>query len=129
MIRSVWVWGPAVAMMAALFVTSSNTSVSLPGRFDLLAHLGAYVVLGLLCIRGFAGARWSGVTRWTLAWGVALTSAYGLTDELHQMFVAGRQAAWDDWLADTVGGLIAAGVVGWGQILRFNMNRRPPADS
>ena len=112
MIRRLWVWGPAVAMMGALFLSSSRTGISLPGRFDLLAHLGAYVLLGLLCVRGFAGARWSGVTRRSLWLAVALTSAYGLSDEVHQMFVVGRSASWEDWVADTAGGVIAAVLVG-----------------
>ena len=34
---------------------------------------------------------------------VALTSAYALTDEIHQIFVEGRSCQFSDWLLDTCG--------------------------
>jgi VanZ family protein len=35
-----------------------------------------------------------------------------MSDEVHQMFVAGRTAAWDDVAADLRGALIGAALVG-----------------
>jgi len=42
---------------------------------------------------------------------LSFCSLYAVTDELHQYFVPGRTAMWQDWLLDTVGalfGVIAA---------------------
>ena len=38
-------------------------------------------------------------------------SFYGATDEIHQYFIPGRSAMWQDWVLDTVGALIGVGVV------------------
>ena len=83
-----------------------------PGRFDWLdlpyvdklLHAGAFGILALLL------ALASG--RPLLA--LVLASAYGVSDELHQLAVPGRSASGLDWLADTVGaGLVAAVVFLW----------------
>jgi VanZ family protein len=39
---------------------------------------------------------------------VALTLGYGITDEIHQMFVPGRIASVADILADITGGMLGA---------------------
>jgi VanZ family protein len=95
-------------MMAALFLASSGDVVALPGRSDLIAHLSAYFLLWSLSVRGFAGARWRGVTPRALWFGWLVSAGYGLSDELHQLFVDGRVAALDDWLADAAGGALGA---------------------
>lgn len=38
---------------------------------------------------------------------ILLTSLFGAVDELHQYFVPGRSADYQDWLADTIGAIIA----------------------
>ena len=40
-------------------------------------------------------------------WALALASLYGVSDEVHQRFVPGRSADVTDWLADTLGALVA----------------------
>lgn len=39
---------------------------------------------------------------------VALTSLYAITDEFHQLFVAGRSCQFSDWCIDTFGAIIGA---------------------
>lgn len=39
---------------------------------------------------------------------IACTSAYAVTDEVHQLFVEGRSCQVSDWVIDTCGGLIGA---------------------
>jgi VanZ family protein len=87
---------------------------SLPGRdvpisvghpWDWLIHAGMYGGLGFLIVRA---ATLSGWARLHLVWlGLAL-SAYGALDEVHQMFIAGREASLSDWVFDTFG--VAAGL-------------------
>ena len=42
---------------------------------------------------------------------IIFTGAYGMSDEVHQMFVASRSADIMDWIADVVGG--SAGIYGF----------------
>jgi VanZ family protein len=39
---------------------------------------------------------------------IVTASVFGLTDELHQLFVPFRESSWQDWLADTIGAVIGA---------------------
>ena len=121
-----WIWGPAIAQMAAIFVASSLTAVpDLPGGLsNHTGHFIGYALLGAFSCRGFAGARWRGVTVGAAWRGVALASAYGVTDEFHQSFVANRTPAVDDWLADTLGALTGVLIV-----LAIVRLRRRGADS
>lgn len=111
--RLLWWWTPAVAVMAGIFAVSGIENLSAPpgGVSDKAGHAMAYGGLALFVLRAVARARVTHVT-WggaLLAWG--LTVAYGATDELHQYFVPGRFAAFDDWVADAVGSAVALVVV------------------
>ena len=99
------------AQMAAIFAASSLTEVpGLPGGLsNYTGHFLGYALLGALALRGFARARWDGVSAGAAIRAVVVSSAYGITDELHQLFVTGRQASVADWVADTLGAL--AGVL------------------
>ena len=44
------------------------------------------------------------------AWALLAASAYGATDEFHQLFVPGRSCDVFDWLADTTGAALAVGL-------------------
>ena len=98
------VWGPAVALMTLIFLVSATSEPpSTPGLSDANAHGIVYAVLGALMLRGVAGGRWDGVTIGGAVVAVALTAAYGITDEWHQSFVPARTAELRDLLADTIG--------------------------
>ncbi len=81
-------------------------SITLVAGTDKLAHAGAYTVLGALLTVATAGARFSGRRAVVIA--AALASLYGVSDELHQAFVPGRETSAGDWVADTVGALAGA---------------------
>jgi hypothetical protein len=101
-------WAAVAAWMLLLFVLSDQPDPSRTGsgafRLDLrkLAHLGAYTVLGglayLACI--LSGTR---LAAW---WAIVLTVGYGLTDELHQLYVPGRSGLLIDVVIDALGGLL-----------------------
>ena len=111
--RWVWVWGPVVAQMVAIFALSSVSGVpDLPGGLsNYTGHFIGYGLLSALALRGFAGARWAAVSSSSGWRAVALASAYGVTDEVHQSFVAARNASFDDWAADTIGAVTGVAVV------------------
>ena len=108
-----WVWGPAWAHMAAIFVSSSLPVSAIPSIAfvvpDKLVHGAVYGLLGGLVLRAFAGAQWTGVKPRTALGAVALTIAYGVSDEWHQSFVPGRTPEIMDLVVD---GIAAAVVVG-----------------
>ena len=102
-----WVWGPALAQMVAIFVLSSIPAVpSLPGGLTgYTGHFIGYGLLGALTLRGFARAKWNGMTA-SAAWrALAFASLYGVTDEFHQSFVPNRDASVEDWIADVAGAI------------------------
>lgn len=101
----------ALAWAALVFWLSSRPDplpFSLAGALgvDKLVHGAGYAVLGALLVLATAGARRS--VRRAVVIAVALASLYGVTDELHQSFVPGRDTSAGDWAADTVGALAGA---------------------
>ena len=103
--------------MAVIFHLSSLTD-PLPAVteriWDKALHFGVYASLGLLFVRAFRGEG----TGWIAAAALALaaTSAYGASDEWHQLFTPGRESGLDDWIADTLGG--AMGVATFALVVR-----------
>jgi VanZ family protein len=97
-------WAPVVLWAGVIFVLSSIPSLSTGlGTWDLVlrkaAHVTEYAILGALLLRALRSA--------PLA--LLAGSAYAATDEVHQLFVSGRQGSALDWLIDTIG--VAAGVL------------------
>jgi VanZ family protein len=46
-----------------------------------------------------------------LFFSILTASLYGVTDEVHQLFVPFRESSWQDWLADATGSGLGAVVV------------------
>jgi len=78
---------------------------------DKLAHAAEYGVFAVLLFRALFWPQYKGLSREDLkkaALVVLLTSGlYGLSDEIHQMYVPGRAATFPDWLADFTGSALA----------------------
>jgi VanZ family protein len=118
---AVWRWAVVAAYMAALFLASSGPGADLPpGRnLDKLLHAGAYGVLAALAAWAITGGRLRSATWRVLAAAWIISAAYGATDEVHQLFVPGRQGDAADFAADALGALAAAGAIrAWGIISR-----------
>lgn len=100
--------------MALIFFLSSRSDIPAPELFwqqDKAAHLLVYGVLGLLLAFSLAPpavATWRRVLLITV-----LVAIYGVTDELHQYFIPGREASIWDVLADGIGGLLAGAFLLW----------------
>lgn len=76
--------------------------------WDKMVHLFEYAILAMLMFRA-----WLGFTRWSsdkmgkaILIIIIFTSLYGASDELHQKFVPGRSAEFNDWLMDTLGAIL-----------------------
>jgi VanZ family protein len=103
--RPLFLWGPVVAYMALIFYVSSLTEPPIPSGTDKPLHWIAYLGLAVLVVRALAGGLRRRVTLVTAAAAVLITVVYGATDEVHQMFVPGRSADWNDLAADAAGAL------------------------
>jgi VanZ family protein len=109
--RALGLWGPVVLYMAVIFHASSQTDVPLPpGLGDKPTHSIAYTLLGVLVVRALAGGLGAPIAASTALLGIIITTAYGVSDEIHQMFVPGRFADLADVAADAVGASIGAAV-------------------
>ena len=94
--------------MAVIFYVSSLHQAPLPqGVGDKPAHSFGYLGLGLVIARALARGLPPRITLRQALIGFALASLYGITDEFHQRFVAGRSAEIADWYADSLGAVIA----------------------
>ena len=107
--RRLWVWGPAVLVMGAIFYASSIPDLSeIPGGVsDKTAHFAAYALLGAMVFRALSTARVSFATLGAAVSALLISSFYGVTDEFHQHFVHGRMPDVNDWIADSLGAAAA----------------------
>jgi VanZ family protein len=107
-LRALRFWGPALAWMAFIFFASARP---LPGPVrplpDWTTHVGGYGVLGLLMARAVASGR-GVLPAKELLLAVALSTAYGITDEVHQGFVPERTPDVRDAAFDLVGSALGA---------------------
>ncbi len=111
-------WGPVAGCAGLTFYLSAQShpedqlpSFLLKNVSDKVLHAVEYGILSLLCYRGFRWAAGPAVARQALVLAIVTASVYGLTDEVHQLFVPFREAGWQDWLADIIGAVI--GAMGW----------------
>lgn len=116
-----WRWGPPLAVMALLFVTSAQPKYGPPdpdatvyfsglipifaGLLDVVvkkgAHFLVYGLLGLLLMRALVAEGMDARRASYLA--IALAAGYALTDEFHQAFVPGRTVSGIDIGLDLAG--------------------------
>ncbi len=77
----------------------------LPKYFDKIVHACVYIVLAYLFSVAF---RKSGVRKYLFAAALISATLYGITDEIHQLFVAGRDASIGDVIADFTGAFLGS---------------------
>ena len=93
-----------------IFLGSSHSNVVLsesPSRDNLMKNLGhiiEYALLGFLIFRALSSEKGDTLTsRYVWLWSLTGAILYGVTDEVHQMFVPTRTAYLGDILMDGVG--------------------------
>jgi VanZ family protein len=105
-------WGPAAFWCAVIFALSAIPGADLPelpqNGTDKVIHAAVYAVLGALCWRGARRSRPQHSSGRVVAVATLIAILYGITDELHQVFVPRRTPDWRDGIADTVGGIMGA---------------------
>ena len=122
-------WGPVIAYAGLIFFFSSRSHPheDLPPLLDLFGdkvlHAVEYAGLGALCCRAFRYGTAGPLAARAALWAVLAASIYGITDEVHQLFVPLRDSSWQDWLADTIGATVgAAAAMKW---FGYRENRTP----
>ena len=104
-------WLPVLAYGTLVFYLSSLPVVPVAGRLpDYLTHPAEYLVLTLLVVRALHGGGVTPIRRGTCLGAIALTVAYAISDEIHQLHVPRRTASLKDVLSDTLGAVLALGV-------------------
>lgn len=101
-------WFLTIGYMGIIFYLSSLTGTDLPyfpQYFDKAIHIFIYIPLAFLCSFSF---RKSGIKKNVFILSFIITVFYGFTDEIHQIYVQGREFAAGDILADSLGALLGS---------------------
>ena len=127
--QMLWYWMPVALYAGAIFYLSAQPhpeeqlpSFLLKEVSDKVLHLLEYSVLGALCYRAFRWGLNGQVAARALIIAIVAASLYGVTDEVHQLFVPFRESSWLDWLADTIGAAI--GALSWRFVLGVDHQSR-----
>ena len=106
--------------MAMIFGFSSLSRPPQPpgGISNYMVHFTVYAGLGLLTARALAAGFSGDVTRRVVGGAVLISSIYGVTDEIHQLFVPDRTFELLDIGADAIGAMVGASALGAWSIIR-----------
>src|SRR5262245_25529026 len=122
--RRLVLWGPPIVYMALIYFLSSRPDpipVLTEHVWDKVLHVAEYSGLAVLFARALVGERVGWVGSLLLA--LVFTTAYGASDEWHQLSTAGRDSNIHDWFADAIGG--AVGSVLYGAFVHVSPLVRP----
>jgi VanZ family protein len=104
----------ALFWAALIFYLSSIPGSGFPSHpniFNVVAHFGEYLVFAVLltlALNSPSRALWK-----TALIALVIASLYGVSDEIHQLFVDGRSSDPLDWVTDTLGAFIGAIATVW----------------
>lgn len=114
--KFLWYWGPTIFWMTLIFLLSSRTKVQVSEVYAVQfvvfksLHVVEYGILALLLYRTLKNTRsgpvWQNLY---LAWLYSLI--YGITDEIHQVFVPTREGSMRDVFFDAIGVTLAIGFI------------------
>lgn len=112
----VWLyWLPALTHMALIFYLSSRERFPVdapPVPFiDKFVHLALFGTLAFLFLWGWMKGRIRSTPPRVFLYCIGFVAFYGVTDEVHQMFVPNRNPDIGDWIADVLGAILVCGVV------------------
>jgi len=111
LIQNLKMYGPPIFYAVLILIISSIPSLDLNTGFsyqDKVAHLLEYSIFGVLIQRALQYGK-SGDFRWYLT-GMGIGVIYGAFDEIHQIWVPGREAEIGDFAADFAGFIIGQGL-------------------
>ena len=103
---------PAIAFAVLIFLGSSLTSIPPEITYfdfqDKIMHFFEYLVFGYLLCRSSSRWRIKLKPAWLKAAALITGALYAASDEIHQLFVAGRECSFYDFTADVFGLAVGA---------------------
>ena len=123
MVYPTWTkWGPPIVWIILIFWQSSIPQVPGAGlgqqlvgtSFSNFGHVAEYLILALLL--GIAVGPGRGLVRSILAI-IVIATLLGLLDEIHQIWIPGRNPSFADVCFDSFGGIL--GTLGWLALMRI----------
>lgn len=106
--KAISCWLITAGYMVTIYYLSSHHGLVLPGlpkNFDKVVHIVLYAPLAFLF---YLSLKKSGVRNYLFFVAFLAAALYGVTDEIHQFFVVGRDATIGDTIADIIGALIGS---------------------
>ena len=112
----------SLIIAAAIFFLSAQSRLPIPSAsrvpgFDKLLHVCAFGCLAFIFSYWFSIEQWNTKPLKCFCIVCFVIACYGISDEIHQSFVPGREVSVYDWFADCTGAFLAS-------ILRLKMVRR-----
>ena len=106
---------PFILLTAGIFIVSHQSKVDYPELGfewqDKIYHALAYIVYGASIITMFTGIKDSMKKRTVIIFTLLIGILFGLSDELHQSYVPGRDASVEDWIADAIGIMLSISLI------------------
>jgi hypothetical protein len=112
-------WGPAILIMAIIFIASAIPGNDIPGFgvWDFIVkkggHMLGYALLASACYHALNNGRLS--RKWLFVFSLCIAALYAASDEWHQTFTPGRKGTPLDVGVDLIGGTIGILVSSWVQ--------------
>jgi len=103
------VYTPLVLYWLLIFTLTTLPTTSIPdvGIGDKISHFLAYFGLAVLVNLTFQlQEKYNQLRRRSHLYTILIVALYGFFDELHQLLIPGRICAFDDWVANIVGGVV-----------------------
>jgi len=105
----------SICIAVAIFILSAQAKLPIPETvsfrgLDKLLHACAFGTLAFTLSYWFAADKWRTKPFRYFALVCLITACYGISDEVHQIFVPGRDASIYDWFADCTGAALATGL-------------------
>jgi VanZ family protein len=114
LVRFIYYWFPPLLLMGTIFYLSSRQSVEVAESYWLnfvffkTLHMIEYGILYILLFRAFYSLKNKKLTlQKKLMYPIILSICYGMSDEIHQLFVPTRTGTLRDIGIDTIGILLA----------------------
>jgi len=105
---------PAIVFALLIFFLSSLPSYSLPPigikYGDVVIHFFEFGLFSILLFRAF---RYTYSVSLALSITLVIGILYAFSDEFHQLFVSGRNCSIIDFIADSIGVAVWAGIFAW----------------
>ncbi len=103
----------SVVIAGAIFALSAQSKQPIPENaafpgLDKILHAAAFGAFALAFSFWFSDEKWAEKPVKYIALVFAAAALYGISDELHQYFVPGRDMSVYDWFADCAGAAAAA---------------------